>query len=365
MHSIRSDTPVFFMPNRVWRSTTGGALLDRFVGNPNPTDGYLSEDWLASTTRALNGEQSQGPDEGISRVRLPDATAGPLLTELLAADPQGFLEKPEVPADGVGVLCKFLDAAMRLPIQCHPDRTFARRHYNSDHGKTESWLILDSRTIDGEEPYLLLGFKPGINGEDFAAATEAEDVAAMIDMLHRVPARPGDVWFIPGRFPHAIGPGVFMLEVQEPSDWVVVPERCCAAIELPASVRWGPLDPATAMACFDYSGDTLEAVTERLRLQPKIVSRTDGATYHEIIGPAVTDCFCVDEILIEREYHYRSASASLNIGVVTSGSGELVFGDAGFPLRRGDAFLLPCAIRTATFRAQEPLALYLIRPGAS
>ena len=39
----------------------------------------------------------------------------------------------------------------------------------------------------------------------------------------RLRSAPGDVWIVPGGLPHAIGAGVLMVEVMEPSDWVV---RC-------------------------------------------------------------------------------------------------------------------------------------------
>ena len=55
MTGIQSAVPLFFMPNRVWRCYSGGALLDKFVGNEKAEDGHFPEDWLASTTRAANG----------------------------------------------------------------------------------------------------------------------------------------------------------------------------------------------------------------------------------------------------------------------------------------------------------------------
>ncbi|MBA3846832.1 MAG: class I mannose-6-phosphate isomerase, partial [Planctomycetes bacterium] len=238
--------PLFFQPNRVWRCYTGGLLLDRFLGRGPGQDGYFPEEWLASITRAENGEHSQGAEEGLSRLRRADGSPGPLM-------------RGAIGDERLDVLCKFLDSAVRLPIQCHPDRAFARAHYRSEHGKTESWLILDTRRIDGEEPYLLIGFKPGIAPEAFARAVAAQDVRALEGMLNRIPVEPGDAYLIPGRVPHAIGPGVLMLEVQEPSDWVVQVERHCAGTRLSDQDMWGPLEPDVGLACFDYRGEALDA----------------------------------------------------------------------------------------------------------
>ena len=363
--NLTPDRPLFFMPNRVWRCYLGGVLLDRFVGNSESGDDYFPEDWLASTTRALNGEHSQGPDEGLSRVQLDDGSAGPLLAEAIASDPEGFLGvRGEVPEDGVGVLCKYLDSAVRLPIQCHPDRAFAREHYDSEHGKTESWIVLDSREIDGQEPYLLMGFKPGISREDFARAVREQDIPAMEAMLHSAPVRKDDVWFIPGRFPHAIGPGAFILEVQEPSDWVVQPERFCAGTELTDANMWGPLDPETGLDCFDYRGEELDAISERLLLQPAVTQKTDGGTLESVIGPAVTDCFCVDRLTATGEFPYHADPLSCRIGIVTCGAGEIAIGQERFPLKQGVVFFLPYQLAEMTFCPDEQMEMYLIRPGA-
>lgn len=363
--AVAADQPLFFEPNRVWRCYTGGRLLDQYVGNPNPRDDYFPEDWLASTTRALNGEHSQGPDEGLSRVKTSggEAAPGPLLADLIAADPAGFLGRPE--GGELGVLCKFLDSAIRLPIQCHPDRAFARRHYRSEHGKAESWIILDSRRIEGEEPYLLMGFKPGVSEAEFAEAVRVQDAARLAEMLHRVPARPGDAWFIPGRFPHAIGPGVFLLEVQEPTDWVVHAERHCAGTRLSDEAMWGPLDPPTALACFDYRGEDVATIASRLRVTPVARAALPNATLETRIGPKTTDCFHVERLTLRGGYELRADPPACRIAVVTAGEGELEANGRRYPLRRGAVALLPYRLQHCTLAPRGNLELHLIRTGVT
>ena len=46
--------PIFLPPNRVWRTYLGGRELDRLAGSAMPADTHLAEDWIASTTRAIN-----------------------------------------------------------------------------------------------------------------------------------------------------------------------------------------------------------------------------------------------------------------------------------------------------------------------
>lgn len=167
----------------------------------------------------------------------------------------------------------------------------------------------------------------------------------MMAMLHRVPARAGDVFLIPGRLPHAIGPGVFMLEVQEPTDWVVQPERFCAGTELMDEDMWGPLEESVGLDCFDYDGaDHWDAIEARVRVRPTPVGR-GAARLERIVGPCETDCFRIDRLHIERETEFLPG-AHHRIGVVTEGALRLWLEGESFSASAGDSFLLPYAAGT-------------------
>ena len=346
--------PIFFDSNRVWRCYRGGKLLDGFTGRPDGGDANFPEDWLASVTHADNGDRQQSPDEGLSRIRGTDRFFADLLRRYPGEALGSGIDEP-------GILCKFLDSAIRLPIQCHPDRAFARKHFRSEHGKTESWLILATREIDGEKPYLLFGFKPGVTEEQFRQAVLAQDVPAMCNCLHKVEAHPGEVYFIPGRLPHAIGPGLLLLEVQEPTDLVIQPERQIGKITLSEQQMWGGLDHDTAFSCFDCRGAPLEDLLARLRLRPQLHMERPGARLESVIGPRQTDCFRVDKLTVTGEFELEY-DAPWYLGIVTSGSGT-VTGAAEQPLRSGDNFFVSHQIARLQYRAagNAPLEIYLVR----
>lgn len=352
--------PLFFTANRVWRCYLGGTLLDEFTGQTANGDTHQPEDWLASCVQAVNGPNSQGDDEGLSRILLPDGTTGPLLRDIIASDPQRFLGGEGT----VNFLCKFLDSAVRLPIQCHPDRELARELYHSEHGKAESWLVLATREINGCPPYLLMGFRPGISEADFINAVEEQDTAAMENMLHRIPVQPGDVYFIPGRLPHAIGPGVFMLEVQEPSDWVVQPEATCAGWPLSYSDMWGPLAPQVALRCFNYLGEEEEAVINRLRRHPRQISASLGGCLQQLIGAETTNCFGVLSLQVYSRF-VCTVDAPYYLAVVIEGEGAINWEKEIRPIKRGDAFFVPADLPALEFQAKnDNLKLYLCLPGS-
>jgi len=343
---------------------TGGALLDRFVGNKGESDGHFPEDWLASTVRALNREHSQGPNEGLARTLTPDGRPGPLLSELLESDAEAILGPRHVAKHGSNpaVLCKYLDSRVRLPIQCHPDVPTARKFWNSEFGKTESWHILDLRRVDGQQPYLLMGFKPGVTQGDFADAVSRADVSAMVDMLHKVSIRPGETYLVPARLPHAIGPGVFMLEVQEPSDWCIQPERYCADVELTDEEMWCGLTQQQAMEVFDYTGMTKEQLLARLRLEGKVLdSQAGGGTVCEVIGPEHTRAFGIRQAWVDGRLRVEPP-CEFAIVVVAAGEGTIRFPGGSRKVKKGDYFLQPFGVKWIEYQAKEQLRLVFCLP---
>ncbi|MDD3155007.1 MAG: hypothetical protein PHS41_09070, partial [Victivallaceae bacterium] len=345
-----SNELIFFRPNRVWRCYLGGKLLDEMHGKMPGSDTLYPEDWLGSTTRASNGEHQSSPDEGLAK--LPD---GELFTDLLARQGKQLLGEDK---RDLGVLCKFLDSAVRLPIQCHPDKPFAKTFFHSDHGKTESWFILETRKIDGEEPYLLMGFNDRATPERFASAVARQDLPAILAMMNKVPVSRGDSFLIPGRFPHAIGPGVLMLEVQEPSDWVIQPEEKIGDVTLSHTDMWSILDEKTGLACFDYTAYTPETAAARCRLRP----RGDGFC-KMLVGPSDTDCFCVERLnLAERKFAVITPG-SWRLSIVTEGNGIVKTSSGQVEVHRGEVFLIPHGIGEVRFEAQTNLTVYLVTDG--
>jgi len=360
------DQPVFFVPNRVWRCYTGGKLLDRFVGTGAGADGHKPEDWLASTVRAMNDKHSQGPHEGLARVQNPDGKAGQMLTELLHRHGEELLGPRHVVRFGpnMALLCKYLDSAVRLPIQCHPDAAIAKRLYNSNFGKAECWHILDTRKIGGQEPYLLMGFKPNVTAKAFAEAVAKQTVLLMEEMLHKLHVRAGETYMVPARLPHAIGPGVFMLEVQEPSDWVIQPERFCADTRLTNADMWGPLTVEQGLGVFDYTGRSKPQLMEDVLMKETALHEEPGGTVAEVIGPRRTEAFGVWTARIRGTMRV-SLPRAFGVIVATGGAGTMSWQGGSRPVRRGQHFLQPFGVKWIEYSSDEGLSLVLCLPPKS
>jgi mannose-6-phosphate isomerase len=345
-------------PNRVYRVYKGGALLDRLQGKPQPEDNHFPEDWVGSTT--VSRLAGRPPDEGLSRVLLPDGSTV-VLKSLIEKFSEAMLGAAHFTRHGaeLGVLCKLLDAAMRLPIQCHPDRGFARQYLRSDFGKTESWLILATRTIDGTAPSILFGFREGITEESFRRMVQAQDISAQVAALNRLEVKPGEVYLVSAGTPHAIGSGVFMVEVQEPTDFVVNTEYTVGKIRRTEAQCFMGLGFDLGMRCFNYQAVGMEYVRQHTLL-PRIIQEGEEGREEVLIGPEDTPCFGAARMTVRGTVPDRDQGRCY-IGIVTEGRGGLTGPGLDLALQPGATFFIPAASCHQAYRAAPEGPLTLIK----
>jgi mannose-6-phosphate isomerase len=262
----------------------------------------------------------------------------------------------------LALLCKLLDSAMRLPLQVHPTATFARKFLASPFGKTECWIVIETRIIDNENPYVLFGFKSGVTDKEFERVTAAQATVAQIDMLHRIPVRPGDAYLVPAGTPHAIGPGVFLLEVQEPTDLTISVEYSFAgSIRSPEQCFLG-LGCERAMRCFDYTANGTEFI-RRCALHTRVIDEGRDGVVEELVGAANTPCFEVLRLRVRGAQTWRR-DARACVAIVIEGKGRLLWQDGEHPLHPGDSFFLPayCDELTLHHTADQPLTVLACLP---
>jgi mannose-6-phosphate isomerase len=205
--------PMALAPNQIKRFYRGGARIEALRG-ASLSDGG-PEDWVGSTTTVLDSN-----DLGLSR--LPD---GRLLRDAVQADPALFLGAEHVQRWGANpaLLVKLLDAGERLAVHFHPGRAVARDVLGLGFGKTEAWVIVAA----DPGAVVHLGLKEELDPATLMRWVREQDAAAMLSALHELPARAGQVLFVPAGTFHAIGAGILMVELQEPTDLSVTlePER--------------------------------------------------------------------------------------------------------------------------------------------
>ena len=139
---------------------------------------------------------------------VPSRTWQPSSGRSSSAPPRRPAQAPRFP-----LLVKLLDPAGWLSVQVHPDDALAHRLGGPDAvGKAEAWYVIEADP-DAE---LLVGVRPSVREADLREAMRRG--AATTDLLARQAVAAGDAVMIPPGTLHAVGPGVLLYEVQQPSD---------------------------------------------------------------------------------------------------------------------------------------------------
>jgi mannose-6-phosphate isomerase len=203
--------PYVLAPNQLHRFYKGGARIAELRSSGN-TDPYAPEEWIASMASPFG-------EPGVGIAQLPDGNS---LPDAVAGDPEGFLGPDHVARFGpdVAVLIKLLDAGERLPVHFHPDDTFARTYFESSYGKTEAWIVVDA------EPgaQVQVGFAEAPDDATVADWVRRQAVDEMLAALRTVDVAPGDTIYVPAGTPHAIGAGILICELQQPTDFSILME---------------------------------------------------------------------------------------------------------------------------------------------
>jgi mannose-6-phosphate isomerase len=356
--------PLKLSRTRVWRTYHGGKLLDQFQGAEDPQDSSFPEEWIASVTQARNTGREHVAHEGLSRVLKADGSHGSLLRDVVAAQPRAALGSAHVDhfGESTGLLVKLLDSSERLTIQVHPDRTAAREVFGSRFGKTEAWYILGGRAIDGEEPYVLFGFKPGVTRAAWRRLFENQDIEGMIGNLHRFPARPGQVFLITGGVPHAIGPGCFLVEVQEPTDYSIRPERTTpAGREIPDEMCHQGAGFDRMFDIFHYDGAEQDEIAGRYCPPERTVRGGTDSVDRQLVGYDHGAPFAMHLVSVSTEYRF-AGRGQFATAVVLEGVGDLP--EYGLSLRAADELFFPAAAGDFTIRSTgaDPLRLAICYP---
>jgi mannose-6-phosphate isomerase len=307
-------------PDRFYR---GGRKITDFRGDP-PAGAREPEDWVASTT-ALAGEESLGVTV------LPD---GRPLPEVIKEAPEAWLGRAHLDRFGVDtkLLVKLLDAGQRLPVHAHPHVSFASRHLGRAHGKAEAWYI-----VEGGEVYL--GLTQDVSADRLRSLVRNQDVDELLGLLHRVQVRPGDVVYVPPGVLHAIGEGVFIVEVQEPEDLSILLEW--RDFELDGE-REGHLGLG-----FDL---VLEAVERRGRSDDEVRELVRSAGFGPSVLPDAADPYFV----LERSAVDGEADLDPGFAVLVMLTGEADI-ENGPSLRAGTTAVAPNAVGRLVLRGRSEI----------
>lgn len=331
----------FFSPNRVRRSYKGGYCLDLLEEKKECVDSFYPEDWIASTIHAVNDNiQENEKNAGISEINLNGSSM--LFTQLLEEYGDLILGEEHIAVYGktIPFLQKFLDSAARLHFQIHPDIPFAQKHLNSNYGKSEGYLILSTRKE--QDSYIYLGFRRVPSQEEFKRIIIDQDIAELEQLFNKIPVQSGDVFFIPGGLPHAIGAGLMVLEIMEPTDFTFLPEFTRDGVTLSERKKYMGLDLDTCLEAVDYTCYTPEEIKAKFMIEPYI-EKTNQFFCVENLFPFSNSPFNAKKKKVFDNYEERACAIKWEICIVIKGKGEIYYDSEMIEIKAGDKFFVPCS----------------------
>lgn len=278
------------------------------------------EEWIASTTTRF-GQQ----ENGLSK--LPN---GQLLKDAVAADPKSWLGEKHIQRFGISteILVKLLDPDQRLPVHYHPDQRFAKEKLQLNHGKTEAWIILEAPV--GAK--VGIGFKNQMAKNEVAALVSNHDSTGLLNSLEFKQVQAGDAVFVPAGVPHAIESGIFVLELQEPTDLSILLEWDGFAVD-------GDKDGHLNLG-FDTALDALQLEPLTDKQQGQIISRFEStqSISHAIFKSIADDFFRADYLTGDS----RRVEPGFGVFLALAGNGVMKFSNASaIRVNIGDAIVVP------------------------
>ena len=293
--------PLKFRPifkERIW----GGQQLKASFGKDLPAGVKIGESWELADLPGDKSTVVNGP--------LAGRTIDQMIAEFGSVITGKEDYQPPLP-----LLIKILDAQDVLSVQVHPDAETCKRTGKGD-PKTECWYIIDA----APGAVIYKGLKPGTTKEQFADAIAN---GTCEDYLIRVPVKIGECHFLPSGTCHAIGAGLLIAEIQQPSDTTY------------RVYDWGRVDPVTGQGRqlhieealesihFDPSGDNLSVNT--------IGRLVDAEEFKVDKGHQTAGC----EVLFSKQ---------MKVLLVLSGSGKIT-SENTIPVlfNKGDCLLIPAA----------------------
>ncbi|MBX3072086.1 MAG: class I mannose-6-phosphate isomerase [Thermomicrobiales bacterium] len=184
------EQPIFLEPRYVERIWGG----NRFPAGATP----VGEAWLVHESNQV----AEGPAKGRT------------LAELVCAGGSSLLGHSvwESGERSFPLLVKLLDTNEWLSIQVHPDdRLAAELEGPRMRGKTEAWFAIEA----GASAEVIAGIRNGVTQETLADAIRSGTIDAIAE---RHPLRKDEVLAMPAGTVHALGPGLFIYEIQQSSD---------------------------------------------------------------------------------------------------------------------------------------------------
>jgi mannose-6-phosphate isomerase len=182
-----------------------------------------------------------------------------------------------------------------------------------------------------------------------------QDIAAMEGCFEKLPVKPGDVYVVPGGWPHAIGGGVLMVEVMEPTDFVARVEFNVAGRVIPESARFMNRDVDFALDMFSFEPAPPSTMQSRCHGQPRTIDRTAALHREALVDERLTDRFSVLRTTLFGRSPWRAYG--FTVLLVVEGSCEIATASEKASLSRFDRIVVPSGMDALEITSQNGVVL--------
>ncbi len=299
--------PLKFKPifkDKIW----GGQKINTVLGkdfSPLPNCG---ETWEISGVEGNLSEVAEGALAGKNLKALIQTYKG----ELVGAHVYRQF------GDEFPLLVKFIDANDDLSIQVHPDDALAQKRHHS-FGKTEMWYIFQA----DEGARLITGFNQPMSREKYL---EYFEEGRLMEILNQEEVHADDVFFLPAGRVHTIGKGLLLAEIQQTSD---ITYRIYDFDRKDAQGNTRELHVEEALDAIDFQYyDQYKTQYEAKTNEPATLV---SCPYFVTNRLAYTE---------NTKRNYQDLDSFI-IYVCLEGDLEIVCGGKGYPVQKGDAYLIP------------------------
>lgn len=339
--------PITFSPERPYRLFTGGLLLDQLLKRDNPEDGHHGEAWYAATIEAADVRggipDKNAVPQGLGKIIVDDRTV--LFRDLVDQFPDTLLGEPVAREFGatVPIIAKFIDTAVRHVVQVHPTKAFANKHFNFPSGADEAWLMLTIRDNLPEPAHVYLGFKDGMTRESWEPILFRGNSEELLGCLNKIPVSARETYYVPAGVPHALGPGLFIVEIHEPADFIFRAEKQWLGMGLSEQQRHLGLGFDTLVEAFEYTCLTAQEAKNTLRYQPKKFLRDSGKEVSMYFPGRPEKAFGILTIKVCKSSTLALGS-QFSVGLVIRGESKLRWNGGETQVTPGKGIFFPAAL---------------------
>ncbi|HHY42059.1 MAG TPA: hypothetical protein GX514_04320 [Thermoanaerobacterales bacterium] len=333
-----SKKPILLDDNRITRPYIGGKLLNEWRRMEPTKDSHNCEELLVTSIGAI----SVGHESGYGVSKTIPSQGSISLKDIIASDPDGILGEKynKRNPNHLSVLARAGDTIVRLVLQCHPREEDAKKYFNSVCGKTEAWYIVRTREVKDQDNCIYAGFKKHVTKELWQSLCEKQDVKEMVNCLHKLHVKEGDIILIPAGMPHAVGPGCLFLEIHECNDITIRVERNINGVVLTDEEMFNGLSLHEAMGLFDYTTYTLEEIKQKIIMKEKKVIVQNESKLTQMIDYSDTTAFGMQIVDIKGEFTLTKFEGH-RLLVPINGDVKLEWSEGSIDLIQGHGALIP------------------------